>query len=141
MTCAISNRGTSGRGQCNGDKKHCCFHLELDYELNLGLIWNKDNTSMELLKVVSLTLELYFSFFLNFLKNKIHPMSPSSILHRSNVVLFFQPVQYLLLDLLVVKNVHVKCKRLLFHKNWFIAFTIEMQMREKKPIHAFGKGK
>ena len=35
MTCVISHRGT--RGACNRDKKHCCFHLELNYGLNTGL--------------------------------------------------------------------------------------------------------
>ena len=35
MTSVISKRGTWG--ECNGDKKHCCFHQELNYRLNLGL--------------------------------------------------------------------------------------------------------
>ena len=34
MTCVILNHGTGG---CNGDKKHYCFHCELNYELNSGL--------------------------------------------------------------------------------------------------------
>ena len=41
-------------GGCNGDKKHCCFHSELKYEVNLCL----KQMSMELSKVVSLILEL-----------------------------------------------------------------------------------
>ena len=49
LLCVTSNRGTWGKG--NGDKRHGCFHLELDYGLNSGL--NKDNTSMKLFKVVS----------------------------------------------------------------------------------------
>ena len=49
LTCVISNRGA--QGDCNGNKKHCSFHLEYNYELNWGN--NKDHTSMELLKVVS----------------------------------------------------------------------------------------
>ena len=35
MTCVISKRGTLG--ECNRDKKHCCFHWELNSGLNLGL--------------------------------------------------------------------------------------------------------
>ena len=35
ITCVISNRGTWGK--CKGDKKHCCFHWELNYGLNSGL--------------------------------------------------------------------------------------------------------
>ena len=35
MTCVILNRGT--RGGYNRDKKHCCFHLELNYGLNTDL--------------------------------------------------------------------------------------------------------
>ena len=44
MICAISNRGTCG--ECNRDKKHCCFYWELNYELNLSFktkiihLWN-----------------------------------------------------------------------------------------------------
>ena len=37
MTCVISNRGTWTWRECNGDKKHSCFHWELDYDLNFGL--------------------------------------------------------------------------------------------------------
>ena len=35
ITCVISNR--EKWGECNRDKKHCCFHWELNYELNSGL--------------------------------------------------------------------------------------------------------
>ena len=35
LTCLISNQGTWG--ECNGDKKHCGFHWELNYELNSGI--------------------------------------------------------------------------------------------------------
>ena len=35
LSSIISNRGTWGK--CKGDKKHRCFHWELNYGLNLGL--------------------------------------------------------------------------------------------------------
>ena len=44
---------------------------------------------MELLKVVSQILKLYFFILLILLKIKIAPMSPGSILHRSYSVCFF----------------------------------------------------
>ena len=41
--------------RCNGDKKHCCFHWELHYKLNLGL---KQRQSQ--------LLELYFFILTHF---------------------------------------------------------------------------
>ena len=64
-------------GECNGDKKHRCFHWELDDELNsAGLkqrykfVFRTINGSISNFRIT------LFSFFLIFLKIKIPPYVP-----------------------------------------------------------------
>ena len=78
------------RGNVTETKKTCCFHWELNYGLTLGL--KQSNTSMELSKIVSQILELYFSIFLIYFKIRIPPMFLCSILHRS--IIFFHSFSF-----------------------------------------------
>ena len=74
LTCVISNRGTLGK--CNGDKKHCCFHWELNYGLTLGLKqrWYIYGTIKGIIS--NFRIVFFFTLFLIFLKIRIPPCSP-----------------------------------------------------------------
>ena len=75
MTCVISNRGTWGEGEW-GNVTETRKTVVFIGSIIMNLIWiqNKDNKSMEIFKVVSQILELFF--FVLFLKIKIPPPCP-----------------------------------------------------------------
>ena len=118
MTCVISNQGT---WWCKGDKKHCCFYLELNHGLNSGLK-QRLHVSIELLKVVSKILEFFHTFSF-FLKIKIPPFPP--VRYHPGQIMF--------------KDIH-DCKRMFRNFAWFLgkkkyeAWNLISEF-PKRPIH------